>query len=381
MLSRDEREGLWRLDFLALVLALKIVVPAALAWTLATRRAGKGWVGMGIGGMAVLGWVGLVVLHVLGGWVVDGKEVREVLRERFDLEGEIQGMGTVGLVSVAVLSGWGAIHAPYVYGPWFVKRYSDAEIQGLEEKLVNVMEMIAAKERREAQYKYQVRKMGVYEKEVSVSGEPDFSLLATELFLELNEMKMAKQASIIRKTLMGRVYTWLGYAFAGYSFLKVVAACVGVIHPKKADDPDFVTRSIWVALMILQTNEKDAVALSQTISFVLVGVLVFNSFRGLLVMLGRVFHELGPRAEDTNLTSLLLTEIMGQYLLSSVILLDLNVPVKYRGKMFYEKFEYFRVWFDACFLAAALASAVLVYAVDRAKNSRTEFYDLHEKLI
>lgn len=48
---------------------------------------------------------------------------------------------------------------------------------------------------------------------------------------------------------------------------------------------------------------------SQTLSFLLVGFLVFNSFRSLLMTLGRLFHRYGTFLNSGQVVALLLTEV------------------------------------------------------------------------
>ena len=407
ILTRQTRADLWNFDFTLLIVLLKVVIPFLAFYAFISRRQTGGHIVLKLFMTIVIECVWLFITS----WGQNGPSL--------DLQKETERLGIVGLASVAILSGWGAVHGPYSYGPWFIKSYDDEEIAQLQNKIWSVMEMRSSLKRRQCimndrqrtvlsplhgNKDYSSSKISFFEnvwnrksnplssssngdthnleetlREESIQVE-SLSLLSTELFLELTEMKRAKQANIFRKTFLGRIYTILGYTFAVYCVLKMIASIYGMVFPKKHDDPDLITRVLSFVLLLARDREE-ANFLAQTISFTMVGVLVFNSFRGLLVTLGKIFHQVGPR--DSSLVALLLTEIMGQYLLSSIIMLDMNLPVRYRGELFYKKFEFFRVWSDALFLLAGIASAVLIYAQDKAQGSRTEFYHttMHEKLI
>lgn len=395
IIDRAARNELWMVDFIAMIALLKVIVPFFLFLTLFMRQ-----LRYPVLIQVFFAMVSECIWLAATSW---GSGV-------FDLHKETERLGVVGLASVAILSGWGSVYGPYSYGPWFIKKFDDAEIERVETKLLSVMEMLSAIKRRQCAALYlsaayhpsmlkpgKVQSFGVslmkiFRKEGDLDlqeaavmpGEATkadaLSLLSTELFLELTEMRRAKQANIFRQTLLGKVYTFLGYAFAVYCVLKMIASVWGIVFPKKAEDPDLITRVISFGLLLARDREE-AQVLAQVISTSMVGILVFNSFRGLLVTMGKIFHQIGPR--DSSFVALLLTEIMGQYLLSSIIILDMNVPHKYRGDLFYKRFEFFRVWSDALFIFAGLASAVLIYALDKAQGSRTEFYSttVHEKLI
>ena len=375
LLKRSTREYLWTLDFSTLVILLKVIIPFLIFYAAISKRPGYSQ------SIKVL-----MTLLTEGAWLTFSSWGENLTRGTLDLQKETERLGLIGLASVAILSGWGAVHGPYSYGPWFIKNYDDLEITRVEQKLVSVMEMISALKRRRVIAQANQKSFssyfsfGFFTSSKEENEEESLSLLSMELFLEYTEMRHAKQANLFRKTWLGKIYTFLGYTFAGYCFLKMIASGYGIIFPKTAKDPDLITK-VLSYLILFARNPYEANFIAQTVSLIMVGVLIFNSFRGLLMTLGKVFHQVGPR--DSSLVSLLLTEVMGHYLLSSIILLDLNVPFRYRGQLFLEKFEFFRIWSDILFLLAGFASAVTLYALDRARGSRTEFYSttLHEKII
>jgi len=402
VLRKDVRDRIWTWDLTCWIILLEVILPFLMLCAFFVKRRQIPVV--------------FRVVFVFAGQVVWLLAINWGQTPSLQLEKEAERIGMIGLACVAILSGWGSVHGPYSYGPWFIKRYDDDEIAHVEEKLWSVMEMRSSLKRREAMLLYRQRAessgvvsprshsstsgqgllRGLWNRqwtrddatarsiELALSSDraegESLTLLSTELFLELSEMKRARQQTLFRKTLLGQVYTVLGYTFAVYCVLKMIVAAYGIVYPKRFDDPDLITNVLSFVLLFARTR-MEANFLAETISFIMVGVLVFNSFRGLLVTLGRIFHQVGPR--DASLVALLLTEIMGQYLLSSIIMMDMNLPVQYRSAIFLKKFEFFRVWSDALFLISGFASFLLLYAQDKAQGSRTEFYHsmVHDKMM
>ena len=315
-------------------------------------------------------------------------------------------LGLVGVVTISAMSGWGAVHGPYLYGPWFVKTFDEAQIRAVAHRLRGVQEQVSTLKRRLVLVQGHAAVPAsmldadplapTLNARASRGGGPKpeslrvadlaarvaaMEMLSTELFLELNEMHLAKRSVQFRKTRRGRVYTALGFVFAAYCVLKVVGAAYSLVWPRPLGEPDLATRVIRASVSLLASSPELARVWAQSLSFALVGILVFNSFRGLLMNAGKAVHAFGWSADATShaLASLVLTEVVGLYLLSSAILLNLNMPHEYRHgtemSASLNRLDYWRTWMDAVFLLSAGASAAYLYFADRARALRTEFYD------
>lgn len=117
---------------------------------------------------------------------------------------------------------------------------------------------------------------------------------------------------------------------------------------------------------------------SQHISFFLVGAIVVTSIRGLLLTMSRFFIwcvsflcHFWPRVlnfmffrisspKSSNLIVLFLSQIMGMYFVSMVLLMRMNMPFQYRaiitevvGDL---QFNFYHRWFDVMFLVAAMCT-------------------------
>jgi hypothetical protein len=381
----------WYFDFVAFVVLLKALVPLLLFYSLARAPSRPAWAQLALAG-------GLELLWVAANFSEDAT-----------LEGEVEKVGFIGVASMALLSGWGAVSGPYNYGPWFQRAYSDEEIESADVRLQSVLDMVGEhkagmllkQQQQQQQQQHRRAKNGSHAWRLpwtswvwrAQSGEREKCLaleaLANELFLERVEMRQAKSQAMFAQTWLGKSYAAAGYVFAAYCVFRVGAAVWTLAVPRSPNDPDAVTRVI--TLFFFTGSLETRRLLAQVVSFCLVGVMVVNSFRGLLLTLGKMFHQVG--AFDSTAVSLALTEVMGHYLLSSIVLLNLTLPPEYRFGAF-QRFAHFRRWFEILFLFAAVASTALIAVSDRAKKSRTEFYGLsaaaaasghvlaaHEKLV
>ena len=95
---------------------------------------------------------------------------------------------------------------------------------------------------------------------------------------------------------------------------------------------------------------------SQHISFILVGAIVVTSTRGLLLTMSRFFIWISS-PKSSNFIVLFLSQIMGMYFVSMVLLMRMNMPVQYRsiitevlGDL---QFNFYHRWFDVMFLVVS----------------------------
>ena len=109
----------------------------------------------------------------------------------------------------------------------------------------------------------------------------------------------------------------------------------------------------WFGLQI------DVIFWSQHISFYLVGAIVVCSTRGLLLTMSKFFIWISS-PKSSNFLVLFLSQIMGMYFVSMVLLMRMNMPVQYRsiitevlGDL---QFNFYHRWFDVMFLVAAVCT-------------------------
>lgn len=190
---------------------------------------------------------------------------------------------------MATLSGFGAVNAPYEYLSMFSRRYDARAVPRLNRLLLQTLETIAAKKRniltsrKHVSFKSTLRTIKTLETR------------SRDLFSELVELRIAQKKEEFRKrTLIGRFSDRLGYLYLAYCTYRVVMSSINIIFDR---DPktDPITRGFEIALLILSRmtlNVEIPVALwAQHLSFIMVGVLVFTSLRGFLILVLNVFRS------------------------------------------------------------------------------------------
>ncbi|XP_036198422.1 Golgi pH regulator isoform X5 [Myotis myotis] len=268
------------------------------------------------------------------------------------IEQLISRVGVIGVTLMALLSGFGAVNCPYTYMSYFLRNVTDVDILALERRLLQTMDMIISKKKRMAMTRRSMFQKGeVHNKPsgfwgviksitTSAPGTENLTLiqqevdaleeLSRQLFLETADLHATKERIEYSKTFKGKYFNFLGYFFSIY--------CVWKIFMVK----------FW----------------SQHISFILVGIIIVTSIRGLLITLTKFFYAISS-SKSSNVIVLLLAQIMGMYFVSSVLLIRMSMPLEYRtiitevlGEL---QFNFYHRWFDVIFLVSALSSILFLY--------------------
>ncbi|XP_065730413.1 Golgi pH regulator A isoform X2 [Phocoena phocoena] len=268
------------------------------------------------------------------------------------IEQLISRVGVIGVTLMALLSGFGAVNCPYTYLSYFLRNVTDTDIVALERRLLQTMDMIISKKKRMAMTRRTMFQKGeVHNKPsgfwgmiksvtTSAPGSENLTLiqqevdaleeLSRQLFLETADLYATKERIEYSKTFKGKYFNFLGYFFSIY--------CVWKIFMVK----------FW----------------SQHISFILVGIIIVTSIRGLLITLTKFFYAISS-SKSSNVIVLLLAQIMGMYFVSSVLLIRMSMPLEYRtivtevlGEL---QFNFYHRWFDVIFLVSALSSILFLY--------------------
>lgn len=296
-------------------------------------------------------------------------------------------IGVIGVTIMALLSGFGAVNYPYTCMFYFIRPVTVSDVNSLERRLNQTLDMILVKRRKLALCRAQrakavlhspqpggfwgvLRQVGssmraaapsvnerALEQEVTNLEE-----LARHLFLELDELNNMRSRIEFSKTFQGKYFNFLGYFFCGYCCWKIFISTINIIF-NRVGKVDPITRGIDIAVHFLGI-EFDVQFWSQQISFWLVGIIVVTSIRGLLITLTKFFYAIAS-TKSSNVIVLALAQIMGMYFISMVLLMRMNMPLKYRtiitqvlGDL---QFHFYHRWFDVIFLVSALSSIGFLY--------------------
>ncbi|XP_007438073.1 Golgi pH regulator [Python bivittatus] len=253
------------------------------------------------------------------------------------IEQLISRVGVIGVTLMALLSGFGAVNCPYTYMSYFLRNVTDADILALERRLLQTMDMIISKKKRIAMVHRNMFQRGeVHNKTTgfwgiiksvttSSSGSENLTLIQQEVdaLEELSRQLFLETADL---------------------------------HATKVQTRDLFNHFLSVLLQVKFW--------SQHISFILVGIIIVTSIRGLLITLTKFFYAISS-SKSSNVIVLLLAQIMGMYFVSSVLLIRMSMPLEYRtiitevlGEL---QFNFYHRWFDVIFLVSALSSILFLY--------------------
>ncbi|KXJ27213.1 Golgi pH regulator [Exaiptasia diaphana] len=299
----------------------------------------------------------------------------------FSIEQGISRVGVIGVTVMAILSGFGAVNCPYTYMTFFMRHVTDSDIQSLEKRLAQTMDMVLSKKKRIALARKESQrfaassqvKSGLWGMFSNVSSRMEntshlqtevdaMEELSRQLFLEIVDLHCTRQRMEFSKTLQGKYFDFLGHIFSGYCIWKIFISTVNIVFDR-VGKVDPVTRTIDITVKYLGM-QFDVLFWSQQFSFLLIGILIITSIRGLLITFTKFFNAMAS-SKSSNVIVLVLAEIMGMYFVSSVLLMRMNMPVAYReiitevlGLL---QFNFYHRWFDVIFLVSALSSIGFLY--------------------
>eukprot|EP00041_Stephanoeca_diplocostata_P010948 m.175289 g.175289 ORF g.175289 m.175289 type:complete len:468 (+) comp18350_c0_seq2:195-1598(+) len=385
VLSKPSRKQLWEWMLLIMSVQLTVIIPTQFAYHMvtgfSTRRSGRFSRSL----LSISLWAIFFFFF-------------SRLRDPFPPESDNYGalcvgqfigrIGVVGVTCAAALSGFGAVYTPYNFLGYFITTPTVDAIDAKEAELLRTVDAIVQRKRRVAfsQFKQpggssarsggsggggwgsgllslfsgadtQAETVKYLKTEINA-----LENLSTSLFLEVHDMRSEYIRSQKLHTVKGRLLHIAGHFMSAFCVYKITMATINIVlHRVGKKDP--ITRMFEI-LVLLFGLEVDVQFWAQYTSFVLVGVLIVSSVRSLLINLTKLFHFFAS-ASSSHAIVLFMSQVMGMYFVSLVIMMRMNMPERYRAKLVDVlgdlEFSYYHHWFDRIFLVSALSCVMTIY--------------------
>ncbi|KAJ2985789.1 hypothetical protein NUW54_g10030 [Trametes sanguinea] len=212
--------------------------------------------------------------------------------------------------------------------------------------------------------------------------------LEYEMSRNLDALKQRQAESKFSKTFAGRVFNWGGRLFSLYCIYRIFASLVNLVLPRSppsapgeststnADVISFVLAYLFSHLPFVHLPQDKIAVISRQISLGFVGIIILSSIRRVLRGVARLLR-VTSRSLGASLMLLTLAQVMGIYLLSTLIQLRTSFPppparpdvdadegtVNLFATL--PEYQFFGPLFDGAFLLAAAVTAAVRWLGDR----------------
>ncbi|CCI45816.1 unnamed protein product [Albugo candida] len=416
------RQLIWRTDLIAITFLIVFLLPLSIFYTVArdlftvSRR------------HALFIASIVLVVYLYAFWQLNtlGSDLNtesKWLTSVFSITKSVSRISVLGVVFMAILSGFGAVNCPYEYLSVFWRKIDDEEIAFVESRLRHNIDIVFAKKkrllyeeschRREVSLPSGIRSkikslwafgphdskndgtwsvFGTSSAYSKLTGSYMKSLIAEihtleslgkELFLEVHAMHHVRFRFLRSQTLHGRLYNFFGYLLSGLCVYKMMIATINVAFVRSRDK-DPITDVFEKILYIFPSAARyiNIRLVSEIASLLFVGVLVFTQTRGFLMTIVKVFRA-WSNIVSSNSVVLWLAHLMGMYFVSSFVLMRMNLNPKHRGHIDQVlgniEFDVYHRYFDITFVLSALCNALVLFLLKFSKASRTRIDSLENK--
>jgi len=167
----------------------------------------------------------------------------------------------------------------------------------------------------------------------------------------------------------------MGHGFAVYCVFRIISSVANLVGPVRSRDSTSTSSDIVTQLLVYGVSlfpsinlQKDQVAsVARQVSLVLIGAIILSSLRQLMSGVKRVLRVTN-RNLGASMMLLLLAQIMGIYLLSTLIQLRTSFPSSDTEENLFKTLPEYVVFggtFDGSFLVAAVVTGFVRWLDDK----------------
>lgn len=303
----------------------------------------------------------------------------------------------VGTIVLGLLSGFGAISNAWGFIPFLSASKpipTDQQISSTEYSLAAIRNDLqdrratAARGRNSPADKSWFSRVGSTlrpntELEQEVRG---LEALEYEMTRKLELLQESRDAAKFNSTWKGKILNLVGYLFAIYCVVRVFNSLANIVLPSRrlasssTTYPDIISELLVYVLSWVYTSQhiklEDVTPIAHQLSLVFVGIMILTSIRLVLRGVTRALR-VSSRNLGASLMLLILAQLMGIYLLSTVVQMRSSFPPPPKSPSDEDAinlfstippYEVFGSLFDWSFLIVATASAVVRWGAQKMNN-------------
>lgn len=337
------------------------------------------------------------------------------LNATFSIESAISRILVIGTTILAILSGFSAVHLPYVYLSSVIHPITEIQVSTMSRKLQSALEDVVSHKlsnlRKDLKLaRRQTKDFQDYQPHISVGNStgvrptltsttplsdalphlrsyyPDQTpestpgdvliaeRTASSLFIRYNDAAAQLRDVVLSRTLLGRLYTMLGALMLILCFIRVLFAVYNIHsfvtgrsqRPGVAPTGAALIADRLHGVLIRFGAHVDGTVVYQYATLSFTSVLMCVTLRTVLLRMTSVFALVAGHDAINSSAAISLAHLMGIYVISSTVLMRSFLPPGFRlliadvvGDV---QFAFFQRWFDLLFLSSAvLGSVALAY--------------------
>lgn len=250
----------------------------------------------------------------------------------------------LGTLILGIFAGFGAISAIYNYiqlSKATRESVSENEVQAAEQALArvrndlaerrNILQNQTSENQAESSLLSRINPFGGETEHSAIRKEiQGLEALVYQMSRNVEHLQQRRTTHLYASTIRGRVWIWLGGAFALYCGFRVINSIINLLYPlsssRQSSTPDLLAGLITHILSpFLSISQSDVAAFSRQLSLLLVGAIIMSSVRRALRGVSRVL-KVASKNLAASFLLLILAQLLGVYLLSTLIQLRTSFP-------------------------------------------------------